>query len=214
MRETTTYDAIVFGGGTAGVIAAPESHFIEYGLLLLPMVQLPVPTPAACEVPAVPASRAAPDWHSAAGRRGPESAPRPRARAKAPCPETLPPQIPQARATWSRRCSSGVASALACTQLKAMRTDSDITSPFGTTDNRQHQRSAYAQGVIPLTQRFSATLGARHAEVENDLTDSFSYPAGTSIDDSEFVTSAGLSFAATSEWRLFARRDGHEPIIR
>jgi iron complex outermembrane receptor protein len=87
------------------------------------------------------------------------------------------------------------------------RTDYDITSPFGTTDNRQHQRSAYAQGVIPLSERLSATLGARHAEVENDLTDSFSFPAGTSIDDSEFVTSAGLSFAATPEWRLFVRRD-------
>lgn len=87
------------------------------------------------------------------------------------------------------------------------RTDYAITSPFGTTDNRQHQRSAYAQGVIPLTQRFSATLGARHAEMENDLTDSFSFPTGTSIDDSEFVTSAGLSFAATPEWRLFLRRD-------
>ena len=87
------------------------------------------------------------------------------------------------------------------------RTDYDITSPFGTTDNRQHQRSVYAQGVIPLTQQLSATLGARHAELENDLTDSFSFPAGTSIDDSEFVTSAGLSFAATPEWRLFVRRD-------
>lgn len=87
------------------------------------------------------------------------------------------------------------------------RTDYAITSPFGTTDNRQQQRSVYAQGVIPLTQRVSATLGARHADLENDLTDSFSFPAGTSIDDSEFVTSAGLSFAATPEWRLFARRD-------
>lgn len=87
------------------------------------------------------------------------------------------------------------------------RTDYDITSPFGTTDNRQHQRSAYVQGVIPLSEQLSATLGARHAEVENDLTDSFSFPAGTSIDDSEFVTSAGLSFAATPEWRLFVRRD-------
>lgn len=87
------------------------------------------------------------------------------------------------------------------------RTDYDIASPFGTTDNRQHQRSLYAQGVIPLTRRLNATLGARHAEVENDLTDSFGFPAGTSIDDSEFVTSAGLSFAATEDWRLFARRD-------
>ncbi|MFZ5622016.1 MAG: TonB-dependent receptor family protein [Pseudomonadota bacterium] len=87
------------------------------------------------------------------------------------------------------------------------RTDYEIASPFGTTDNRQHQRSVYAQGVIPLTARLSATLGARHAEVENDLTDSFSFPAGTAIDDSEFVTSAGLSFAMSEDWRLFARRD-------
>lgn len=87
------------------------------------------------------------------------------------------------------------------------RIDYDITSPFGTTDNRQQQRSVYAQGVIPLTQRISATLGARRVDMENELTDSFSFPAGTSIDDSESVTSAGLSFAATPEWRLFARRD-------
>lgn len=87
------------------------------------------------------------------------------------------------------------------------RSDYDITSPFGTTDNRQDQRSFYAQGVIPLSERLSATLGARHADVENDLTDSFSFPTGTNLDDSEFVTSAGLSFSATPEWRLFARRD-------
>lgn len=87
------------------------------------------------------------------------------------------------------------------------RTDYEITSPFGTTDNRQHQRSVYVQGVIPLTARLSATVGARHAEMENDLADSFSFPAGTTIEDSEFVTSAGLSFTVTPEWRLFARRD-------
>lgn len=87
------------------------------------------------------------------------------------------------------------------------RTDYNITSPFGTTSNRQVQQGLYAQSVVPLTERLSATLGARQAEVKNDLTDSFSFPTGTRLDDSEFVTSAGLSFSATPDWRVFARRD-------
>ncbi len=87
------------------------------------------------------------------------------------------------------------------------RTDYSLDSPFGTTDNLQHMYSLYTQGVIPIHERFSATIGARQAKVENDLTDSFSYPDGIELDDTEFVSSAGLSFTANSDWRLFVRRD-------
>jgi len=85
--------------------------------------------------------------------------------------------------------------------------DYSVTSPFGSTDNRQKHTGLYAQGVIPLSKTLSATLGIRHAEVENDLTDSFTYPDGVELDDSATVDSAGLSYDAAANWRLFVRRD-------
>ncbi len=87
------------------------------------------------------------------------------------------------------------------------RNDYTITSLFGSTDNRQKQRALYAQGTIPLDEALSATLGMRHAKVENDLTDSFSFPDGVELDDSASVTSLGLSYTVATDWRLFARRD-------
>ena len=55
--------------------------------------------------------------------------------------------------------------------------------------------------------RWSVTLGARYATVDNDLRDDFTFPAGIDIDDSEFLTEVGVSFRPNDQWRLFARRD-------
>ncbi|MDX1512586.1 MAG: TonB-dependent receptor [Gammaproteobacteria bacterium] len=85
--------------------------------------------------------------------------------------------------------------------------DYNIESIIGTQQNDQKIRGNYAQVVVPVHRKVSVTLGARDARVENDLIDTFIFPAGIEIDDSEFVTEAGLSFRPNEQWRLFARRD-------
>ena len=85
--------------------------------------------------------------------------------------------------------------------------DYNIESIIGTQQNDQKIRGNYAQVVVPVHRKVSVTLGARDARVENDLIDTFIFPAGIEIDDSEFVTEAGLSFRPNDQWRLFARRD-------
>ncbi|NIR28830.1 MAG: TonB-dependent receptor [Gammaproteobacteria bacterium] len=91
--------------------------------------------------------------------------------------------------------------------------DFDLESPsIGTTRNRQDVQSVYGQAVIPFAPRWSLTLGARKAWVENDLTtmNPFGlpdFPDGVQLDDDVFVTEVGLSFRPTRAWRLFVRRD-------
>jgi len=89
-------------------------------------------------------------------------------------------------------------------------TDSDyqISSTFGLTKNNQTMRAYYAQLLLPLgSDRHTLTLGTRHARVENDLHDSFSYPTGTNLDDDETVYEIGVSTRLSEDWRAFVRRD-------
>lgn len=92
--------------------------------------------------------------------------------------------------------------------LDYIRSDYLLTA-FGTTTNDQTVRNLYAQAVMPLTERLSLTLGARGADVENDLTDSFKFASGINIDDSQSVYEAGVSMRVNPQWRVFARRDGN-----
>lgn len=85
--------------------------------------------------------------------------------------------------------------------------DYKISSAIGVQENEQKVRGNYVQVVVPVHPKLSITVGARDAKVENDLRDSFTFPAGVAIDDSEFVTELGMSFRPTNQWRLFARRD-------
>jgi iron complex outermembrane receptor protein len=83
-----------------------------------------------------------------------------------------------------------------------------ISSMFGTTDAEQRVRGVYAQAVVPAIEHMTVTLGARHARVENDLRDSFAFPAGLQLDDSANAVEVGVSWRLDS-WRFFARRDGN-----
>ena len=88
--------------------------------------------------------------------------------------------------------------------------DYDITSRFGTQTNQQTQRGLYGQAVVPVASFVSLTLGARRAEVENDLRDSGPFavfPGGAQVDDHEVVAEVGISARPTAQLRLFARRD-------
>jgi iron complex outermembrane receptor protein len=85
--------------------------------------------------------------------------------------------------------------------------DYTIRSVIGRQTNDQKVRGNYLQIVAPLHPKLSLTVGARDAKVENDLQDTFTFPNGISIDDSEFLTEIGFSLTPTPQWRLFARRD-------
>ncbi len=91
--------------------------------------------------------------------------------------------------------------------------DFDLASPSVTaTRNRQDVEAVYAQAVLPFAPKWSLTLGARQAWVENDLTtvDPFGgpdFPGGVILEDEVFVTEIGVTFQPTPQWRLFFRRD-------
>jgi len=78
-----------------------------------------------------------------------------------------------------------------------------LLTVFGPQNVEQDINSLYGQVVIPIRKTLSATLGARQAKVSNDI---FS-GATTRLDDRVAVGSAGLSWRADTDWRLFARAD-------
>lgn len=79
------------------------------------------------------------------------------------------------------------------------------SAAFGVTDDEQRVRNFYLQGVLPLSASLSLTLGARHARVEDDLRDPFTFPGGVALQDQATVGEAGLSYAVAKDWRLFLR---------
>ncbi len=83
----------------------------------------------------------------------------------------------------------------------------DIESLFIDRTNDQEIRSVYLQAVVPVSQRFSYTVAARQAEVENILTDVSAFPNGQPIDDDLSVAGLGFAYEPSAAWRLFARYD-------
>jgi iron complex outermembrane receptor protein len=96
---------------------------------------------------------------------------------------------------------------LATAGIDLTHTDYELQSIIGAQTNKQRTSGFYLQTVWPVVPRWSVTLGARYAKVDNDLRDDFTFPAGVDIDDSEFLTEFGVSFRPNDQWRLFARRD-------
>ena len=87
-----------------------------------------------------------------------------------------------------------------------------LSSVLGVIDNDQSQYAVYGQGVFPLTARWSLTVGARYAFVNNDIFGAL-LPPGTEIDDDVGAYEAGLSFRITPDWRLFARIDSNYRFV-
>lgn len=83
-------------------------------------------------------------------------------------------------------------------------TDYKLLTSFGPQINDQDIQAAYLQAVIPLSVHWSATLGFRHAWVDNDI-DTGAAPI--SLDDQVNVGALGFIFRPNSRWRLFARAD-------
>lgn len=91
-------------------------------------------------------------------------------------------------------------------------TDYRLISDVGTTFDDQVQTAVYAQAVVPLHERLDVTVGARHAEVDNELFASTAFlgvslPPGSEIDDEADAFEAGLSWRPADDWRLFARAE-------
>ncbi|MCW8965035.1 MAG: TonB-dependent receptor [Gammaproteobacteria bacterium] len=99
--------------------------------------------------------------------------------------------------------------------IDAEDTDFDLFVPFsffgfpGAIDrsNDQQTDAVYAQAVIPLSEQLQVTFGARQANVDNQMVDATSFPAGIDVDDDVLVGTLGLNYRHDSDWRLYARLD-------
>ncbi|MDX2502871.1 MAG: TonB-dependent receptor [Gammaproteobacteria bacterium] len=81
-----------------------------------------------------------------------------------------------------------------------------LTSRFGEQKNDQSQRSLYAQAVVPATRVLDITLGVRYAEVQNEITDGFTFN-DEKINDNVTVGTLGIAYRANNNLRILARAD-------
>ena len=96
---------------------------------------------------------------------------------------------------------------LITTGIDYENTSYKLDTSFGSTKLSQKLKSIYAQAVIPLNTQLSATVGIRHARVDNGITTSFTGKADP--DDDVTIGSGGLLWRPNSDWRLFARAAGN-----
>jgi iron complex outermembrane receptor protein len=75
------------------------------------------------------------------------------------------------------------------------------------TNATQLMRAVYAQGIIPLGEKLNLTVGARHVQNEDDITDATAFPSGVDIKKSATVFELGLARQINENLRVFARRD-------
>lgn len=92
------------------------------------------------------------------------------------------------------------------------RTDFFLGSVLGDIDNRQTRTSVYAQLLLPINRRLTATLGARHASVTNVISGAL-LPPDTRIRDDANAVQAGLSYLFDNGLRLFTRFDSNYRFV-
>ena len=99
--------------------------------------------------------------------------------------------------------------------IDAEDTDFELFVPFsffgfpGAVDrsNDQQTEAVYAQAIIPFSEQLRFTVGGRHANVDNQMVDATSFPAGIDVDDDVFVGTLGLNYRLDTAWRFYARLD-------
>jgi iron complex outermembrane receptor protein len=94
-----------------------------------------------------------------------------------------------------------------------VESDYKLNSRFGEQVNDQSQQSLYIQAVIPATQTLDVTLGVRYAEVDNELTDGFTFN-NESITDDITVGTFGLAYQANNNWRVLVRIDQNYRFVK
>lgn len=85
--------------------------------------------------------------------------------------------------------------------------DYSLVSPFGVTDSTQDMKSLYFLGTVPVDDVIDLTGGLRKTWVENDITDTFAAPAGTTIKDGQVVSTLGITIKPSGNTRLFLKRE-------
>jgi iron complex outermembrane receptor protein len=90
-------------------------------------------------------------------------------------------------------------------------TDYNILALFGfgpaITNSTQNTESVYAQAIIPFDEYLTVTIGARKAWMENNIVDSFSFPAGMTLKDDQFAATYGLTLKPLPHLRMFMRKE-------
>lgn len=89
----------------------------------------------------------------------------------------------------------------------------EINSDTVNRTNEQEIESLYLQAVVPVSRRFSYTVGGRKARVSNRLVDTGGafgpglFPDGVDVDDDVTVGSFGFTVKPSEDWRIFTRLD-------
>ncbi|EDY85535.1 TonB-dependent receptor, plug [gamma proteobacterium HTCC5015] len=82
--------------------------------------------------------------------------------------------------------------------------DYSIRSPFGTTQTERESEAIFAQGLIPVVDRWSITAGARHADVDDVIDQGM---GGQAYEYDSDVAELGVNFVASDQARLYLRAD-------
>ncbi len=94
-----------------------------------------------------------------------------------------------------------------------VESDYKLSSRFGEQVNDQSQQSLYVQVVIPAVQSLDITIGARYAEVKNELTDGFTFN-NENINDDITVGTFGMAYQADQNWRVLVRVDQNYRFVK
>ncbi len=94
-----------------------------------------------------------------------------------------------------------------------VESDYKLSSRFGEQVNDQSQQSLYVQAVIPAAQSLDITIGARYAEVKNELTDGFTFN-NENINDDITVGTFGMAYQADQNWRVLVRVDQNYRFVK
>ena len=86
-------------------------------------------------------------------------------------------------------------------------TDYNLISPLGIQDSTQNLQSVYTLGTLSLTRQLSVTAGIRRAWLVNDITDTFRFPGGASLKNTQTATTIGLTYTPSPAWRLYLKRE-------
>ncbi len=122
------------------------------------------------------------------------------------CPTNSPPPSTQDRETWSltSRLTGQLPQLDYTLGLDWQQTAYLLVSSFGPQGNDQKIIAGYAQVQFAPAKPVTATLGLRHATVDNQINNNHT---PVELDDSITVGSAGLEFAWTEQLSTFLRAD-------
>lgn len=121
----------------------------------------------------------------------------------------------QARRQWSLnprlvgRAPLPAGAALITAGADAQLAEYALVSAFGPQSDRQRQRDAYAQAVLPLARALEFTAGARTARVDDRLYDGVTFATPTPRHDTASAWEAGIAWTPVEALRLHARHDGN-----